>query len=182
MHYLKSATRSTQQLTIALFMMIVMLVLAAPALAYDAGTQIVIPSVNVSAPVVPVYLRQFPDGGVTWDVSGLRMNVGHLTGTPWFGQGGNVVLGGHSEQARGQADIFFHLDSVSVGDTILIYENGVELRYIVSAIRRVSQDDVSILAGTATERLTIMTCDTTSYDAGSGVYYDRVVVIADRTG
>ena len=51
------------------------------------GTRILIPSVGVSASIVEVYLD-----GVSWDVSHLGNNVGHLKGTAWLPATGNVVL------------------------------------------------------------------------------------------
>lgn len=150
-----------------------------PVAAYS-GTGISIPSIGVEAPITSVYIRQFADGSVTWDVSALSMNVGHFDGTAWFGQGSNVVLGGHSELARGQADVFYQLDRVGVGDEIIVWVDGSEIRYRVTETRTVSAADISILYPTNGERLTIMTCDLGSYNASNGSYSGRIVVIAER--
>lgn len=138
-----------------------------------------IPSVDISAPIVPIAMRQFDDGSVTWDTSDLTMNVGHLQGLPWFGQGGNVVLGGHSELARGQADVFYNLDKVQLGDEIIVWDEGRNLRYIVREITEVDRDNLSILQASDREILTIMTCELDSFAEG-GIYETRLVLIAER--
>lgn len=147
----------------------------APTFAYDAGVAISIPSIDVNAPIVTLPIRDLPHGR-TWDTSGLSMAVGYMEHTAWFGQGGNVVLGGHSELGRGQADIFYHLDQVAVGDEIIIYLDGSERRYVVASVFSVDQNDVSIVRPTPHEQLTIMTCDLESFDSGN--YNNRVVVVA----
>lgn len=146
--------------------------------AQDTGTILVIPSINVNAAVVPIYVTELDNGDVTWDTRGLNMTVGHLSGLPWFGQGGNVVLGGHSERRRGEPDIFYQLDNVTVGQEIIVQTAGQELRYQVVETRRVNARDLSILMPSDGERLTLFTCDLDSYFGGN--YANRFVVIAVR--
>jgi len=146
----------------------------------EPGVQITIPSIQVEAPIVPVYIREFPNGEVTWDVSDLRMSVGHFEGMPFVGQGGNAVLGGHSERARGEADIFYNLHQVSVGDEIIVTANGEEYHYEVQRVFSVDPQDLSVLYPTHSERLTLITCDLASFQEESGSYGRRVVVVADR--
>lgn len=162
------------------FLVIISIVLVVPAAAADTSTSIVIPSLGVDAPIVSIGLKTYPDGNVTWDTSKLGTKVGHLDGTPWFGQGGNIVLGGHSELARGQASVFINLHNTQVGDVITVNADGAQLLYTVTEVKVVEENDLSILYPTSGERLTIMTCDTTSY--ANGNYGRRVVVIAERTG
>lgn len=135
----------------------------------QSGARIGIPSIGVDASVVPVYLRQY-DFGATWDVEGLHWNTGHLYGTQWVGEGGNVVIAGHSERA-GQPDVFYRLDQVSVGDTITVTTGSQTMSYEVSQIYRISKYDLSPVRRTFSERLTLITCDLGSYN-------DRLVVIA----
>lgn len=144
------------------------------------GLVISIPSIQVEAPVVPVYIRTFPDGEVTWDVSDLRMAVGHFEGLPFVGQGGNAVLGGHSERARGEADVFYNLHRVQVGDLIEVRTEDVEYQYEVRRVFSVDPRDLSVLYPTPSEQLTLITCDLASYHEASGAYGRRVVVVADR--
>lgn len=175
------AVRGGMSLLIIAIIALATLLNPSAALAREA-TQISIPSINVNAPIVPIYIAAMPDGNVTWDTSGLHMSVGHLEGTASFGTPGNTVLGGHSELARGQADVFYNLDQVSHGDEILVTVGDQVLHYTVIETKTVSQNDLSIIYPTDGERITIMTCDIGSYNASNGTYNNRVVVIAERSG
>jgi sortase A len=106
--------------------------------------------------------------------------VGIFDGLPSIGTRGNAVLGGHSEQARGVADVFFNLHQVQVGDEVLVTTGGDPLRYQVVSVRSVNFRDLSILHDAGDERLTIITCDRSTYTAGG--YAGRVVVVARRVG
>ncbi|MEQ8676801.1 MAG: sortase [Aggregatilineales bacterium] len=163
--------------TLLLLMNIVMT--ASPVSAYDAtGVTISIPSIGVSAPIVSIGIRAFPNGDVTWDTTELTTQVGFLQGTAWFGQGGNIVLGGHSELAERAPSVFYDLDQVVVGDEIVINSDGQDIRYRVTSVSNVSYRDLSILYPSTSERLTIMTCDTASLSGGN--YSRRDVVVAER--
>lgn len=141
----------------------------------NGGTTISIPSIGVHT-----YITNAPLSAQlgTWDVSHLSMNVGHLQHTAWFGQGSNVVLGGHSETPSFTPDIFYNLGGVSVNDIITVHTNGQELNYRVTQVRSVSQNDLSIIYPTGGEQLTIFTCQRDSFDSNNGAYYNRLVVIA----
>lgn len=140
------------------------------------AVRIEIPSIDLSATIVPLDIKRLPTGS-TWETGSLTQQVGHFTGTSWFGESGNIALGGHSELARGQADIFYNLDQVEVGDSIYVTVDGKELEYIVTSKNRVSIEEVGVLAQTNYEKLTLITCDTQSYTLG-GTYDRRLVVNA----
>ncbi|NJL54239.1 sortase [bacterium] len=144
----------------------------------ETGVTLSIPAIDVEAPIVTLHIRAFPSGEVTWDTSSITTEVGFLDGMAWFGQGGNIVLGGHSELAGRAPAVFYHLDEVVVGDEIIVNDNGTEWRYVVTETFTVSDRDLSILYPTRSERLTLMTCDTDSLVGGQ--YSRRVVVIAER--
>jgi LPXTG-site transpeptidase (sortase) family protein len=146
--------------------------------ASEFDVTISIPSIEVEAPIVTLFIRAFPDGQVTWDTSEITSEVGYLDGLPWFGEGGNVVLGGHSELAGREPSVFYDLDDVELGDEIIVNDKGEEFVYIVTDVFEVEQYDLSILYPTNSEQLTLMTCDTDSLVGG--VYNRRVVVIAER--
>jgi LPXTG-site transpeptidase (sortase) family protein len=156
-------------ITIALFLM------TTNVEAQDA-TRIEIPDIDVSASVVPLNIVQFPNGVTTWDTRGLHMTVGYMTGTAWFGQGGNVVLGGHSEGANRQPDVFYRLDEVQVGQVIRVIFGEDVREYVVIQTYTVHETDLSPIFPTDHERLTIMTCDTASY--AEGYYPQRDIVVA----
>lgn len=144
----------------------------------DLGASISIPSIGVQAPVVRIGIRAFPNGEVTWDTSGLTTQVGHLEGMAWFGQSGNIVLGGHSELANRVPTVFYDLEEVAVGDEVIITQGSTTWRYVVTDTFEVSYRDLSILYPTTTERLTIITCALGSFSGSS--YSRRTVVIAER--
>jgi LPXTG-site transpeptidase (sortase) family protein len=148
----------------------------------SSPTTIEIADIGVSAVVVPVYIQSTPDGS-TWDVSGLRMNAGLLTGLGTFGQG-NTVIGAHSEATDGSVDLFYNLDAVQVGSQIIINVNGQLLTYEVNEVYRVGATDLRSLYPslypTQDERLTLITCDRGSYNSETGTYSQRVVVVAYR--
>ena len=147
--------------------------------AYDAtGANISIPSIGVDASIVSIGIRSFPNGEVTWDTTQLTNEIGFLQGTSWFGQGGNIVLGGHSELADRVPTVFYELDRVAIGDEIIVTVDGTEVRYVVTDVFNVNYRDLSILYPSNSERLTLMTCDPESL-SGDG-YSRRDVVIAER--
>jgi sortase A len=108
------------------------------------------------------------------------MTVGHFEGMPAVGQGGNTVLAGHSERARGEADIFYNLHRVAVGDHIIITSEDATYRYEVQRIFSVDPRDLSVLYPSGAEQLTLITCDLTSFEE-DGSYSRRTVVVAERT-
>jgi len=161
--------------------LVALLVFAPAAFAEGRTATISIPSIGVQAPVVEIYIRAFADGSVTWDTNGLQNNVGHLEGTAWFGEAGNVVLGGHSELPGRVASVFVNLDQVQVGDVIVIDHDGAQKQYAVTGVAQVDPADLSPIYPTSDERLTLITCDTTSF-AGGDTYARRLTVVAQRIG
>lgn len=143
----------------------------------DMGARISIPSIDVDAPIVQIGIRAFPGGEVTWDTTNLTSEVGHLEGLSWFGEGGNVVLGAHSELADRVPTVFYELDEVAIGDQITITQADTTWTYEVTAIRQVDFRDLSILYPTRSERLTLMTC--TPESLAGGIYNRRTVIIAE---
>ncbi|MFW5691795.1 MAG: sortase [Chloroflexota bacterium] len=156
---------------------------APPASARSSGiaapvqnAQIIIPSIAVNAPVVQTYLD-----GVSWDVSTLGMNVGHLQGTSWMSEiPGNIVLSGHVEMRDGRQGVFSGLDNLQPGDLIILQEGDVERRYVVVSIGETAPDDLAPVRPTLDERLTLITCD--AYDFFSDSYLERTVVVATPIG
>lgn len=144
--------------------------------AQTSETVISMPSIGVNASIVEVPLSAKLR---TWDVSNLVMNVGHLQYTAWFGESNNIVLSGHSQNARGESEVFYNLDATQVGDEIVVQSADTTYRYIVTRVTTVASDDLSILYHSQVETLTIFTCDISSYTGNS--YTRRHVVIAERS-
>lgn len=137
------------------------------------GSAIFIPSAGIYADVVQVYLS-----GTSWDVSRLGNNVGHLQGTPWVNQGGNIVLSGHVELSDGRTGIFRNLHELRVGDLVILIVDGNEWRYIIREINNTDPDDLTPLSQAGNDRLTLITCS--EYDFLRDAYLQRTIIVAER--
>jgi LPXTG-site transpeptidase (sortase) family protein len=135
---------------------------------------LVIPSLSINAPIVKSSL-----GDVTWDISHLEMSVAHLEGTGWLDKPGNIVLAGHMENASGEPELFSRLDALKPGDEIYVRREGDERKFAVTQVKRVPSTDVSIVAETNDERLTLLACALDSYNEAEGDYTEHQVVIAE---
>mgnify|MGYP002336116202 CR=1 FL=1 len=127
----------------------------------------------MTAPVIEVYLD-----GESWDVKSLGQNAGHLQGTAWFGETGNIVLAGHVELPDGRAGIFADIDEMNLGDPVIMRLNEAQRRYSITSIRKVAPDDLSVFYPTEDDQLTLITCD--AYDFLQNSYQERLVVVAER--
>lgn len=177
-----SASKRLRLLVLLTFMAVFSLLVAptVQAKTHKLGVTVSIPSVHIKASVVEVELRQFKDGSVTWDMSSVKSTVGHLQGTSWLDNPGNIVLAGHSELARRKPGIFARLDRVQVGDSIFLTNANDQWHYVVSETRVVNSDDLSVLVPTSGDQLTLITCYIASYNRKTGDYDKRLIVIAQR--
>jgi LPXTG-site transpeptidase (sortase) family protein len=84
--------------------------------------------------------------------------VAHYPGTSWPGGGSNIYLYAHARDG-----MFINLWNARIGDEIILtLVDGSQRRYLVSQILpKVPWNDMSVLAATPTEQLTLQTC--TSY-------------------
>ena len=114
-----------------------------------------------------------------WQVNHLGNRIGHLQGTTDIGQPGNIVLAGHIENAEGEASVFATIDEMEIGSPVTLLHLGQEFHYRVMEVKTVDQSDLSVVYPVeGSDRLTLITC--TGYDFISGVYNERVVVVAER--
>jgi LPXTG-site transpeptidase (sortase) family protein len=118
--------------------------------------------------------------GVSWAIDPWEEVVGHLQGTAWLNQTGNVVIGGHSEMPDGTAGIFHRLYNVGIGDEVFLQDADLTRRYIVVNILSVDYRELSVVYPTTQNRLTLITCDIPSYVAEQNIYYERLVIVADE--
>ncbi len=132
-----------------------------------------IPTIAVYTPIVDVYLD-----GVSWDVSQLGTNVGHLQGTAAPGEPGNIVLSGHVEMADGSPGVFATLQEVQVGDPIQIQRGDETWTYYVNMVGRTTPDDLTPLHPSNEDMITIITCG--SYNFFQDSYLERIIVRAMR--
>lgn len=140
-----------------------------------AEAHIYIPTAGVVSNIIQAYLD-----GSSWDISQLRSNVGHLEGTAWVDQPGNVVLSGHVELSNGTPGIFADLQLVSVNDIVRVQSDDVWHLYMVTEVYMTTPDNLEPLMPTADDRLTLITCD--SWDFLTNAYLERVIVVAERIG
>jgi len=143
----------------------------------QTNRKIFFPNAETAGTVVEAYRE-----GGSWDVSQLQDLVGHLEGTPWLGQPGNIVLAGHFEDALGRPGPFRYLYFAQVGDKILLQDGDQQILYVyeVRDVFRTDPNDVEVLRKTDTPRLTLITCDSWSYEQKE--YQERLVVVAEPIG
>ena len=134
------------------------------------ATRLVIPSLNIDAPVIEVPLV---DG--RWDVSIIQHEIGHLEATASIGQEGNMVLAGHVTLRSGGGP-FLHLYKLQPGDTALVYAGSERFEYRVVDKRQVSPDDLSVVRPSLEPTLSLLTCS--DWDAENRTYRQRFVVTA----
>jgi sortase A len=128
--------------------------------AQDSLTRVFVPKIGLDVLMVE---------GTTRDA--LLKGPGHLENTPLPGEAGNAVIAAHR-------DTFFRkLNSLRLGDDILVRRAAQEYRYVVSRKTVVKPNDISVLAPTQTSRLTLITCYPINF---IGPAPERLVVTADR--
>jgi LPXTG-site transpeptidase (sortase) family protein len=109
---------------------------------------------ELSVPIGKVHIRVIEGDGVTVPMF-LAMHYPR-TGQP--GGGSNAVFYAHAQQG-----MFLGLYSVHIGDEVrAIRADGTQVIYRVRSVQRVPFDDVSVLAPTPYEEITLLTC--TSYN------------------
>ena len=107
-------------------------------------TRIVIPSIDVDAPIV---------GGVGWE--DLKKGVGHLPGSANPGQRGNMYLAAHNDIF---GEIFRYLDDLELGDEFFVHGGDQMHRYVVTSKRVIEPTDVSVMYPSTEPIATLQTC------------------------
>ena len=123
------------------------------------ATRIVIPGLNVDAPVI---------NGVSWE--DLKKGVGHLPNSARPGQRGNLYLAAHNDIF---GEIFRHLDDLEPGDKYYIYAGEAKYTYVVREKRIIDPTDVSVMLPTTEPVATLQTCYPYLIDT------HRLVIIGD---
>ncbi len=106
--------------------------------------RIVIPAINVDAPVVQ---------GDDWEQ--LKKGVGQHVGTADPGQVGNHVLTAHNDI---YGEIFRALDQLQPGDEVQIQTISEIFTYVILETRVVEPTEVSVLAPSADPTITLISC------------------------
>jgi LPXTG-site transpeptidase (sortase) family protein len=176
MKFLQNAQRCLS----ALLLIAILGLLSTFAFASSSDVTLNIPALNINTPIVEIKIKQFPNGELTWDTQNLGMGVGHLEGTAWVDAPGNIVLGAHSELAKRQQGVFYNLDQLQIGDEIQLIRDAETREYVVTEAYEVEVTDMAPVYPTTTDRITLITCDTGSYNASTGNYNKRLIVVAER--
>ncbi len=128
--------------------------------------RIVIPSIEVDAPVTEVSLTAVAGSGQTyyqWQVPAAYEAGWHNTSAP-LGQPGNTVLNGHHNIF---GEVFGSLVDLEVGAEIIVYDKVSPHNYTVADVEilperdqplEVRQENASWIMPTTDERLTLVTC------------------------
>ena len=127
--------------------------------------QLVIPTISLNTPLVPVGLGTTVVNGQEYSIwNTAENNVGWHQGSGPPGQIGNTVLAGHSS---GGNEIFRHLEELEVGEDIFVRTNQGWYQYRVAEklILKEQGEPVEVRAANARwilptedERLTLITC------------------------
>ena len=108
------------------------------------ATRIVIPSIQIDAPIVQ---------GDGWEQ--LRRGVGQHVGTASPGQKGNLVLSAHNDIF---GEIFKDLDMLLPGDTVTINTMGEQFTYVINETEIVEPTAVNVMDATTAPTLTLISC------------------------
>jgi LPXTG-site transpeptidase (sortase) family protein len=138
------------------------------------------PTITISSLNISHKIKEFRLSGETWAIDPWERGIGHLEQTGWFDNPTNIVLAGHSTMPNGKPGVFAALDNLSLGQEIVLFDGNADRHYQVSDIRIVPVDDISVVMPTDHERLTLITCEISSYNTSIQGYTQRLVVIADR--
>jgi sortase A len=146
-------------------------------------SRIVIPSIGVDAPVVPISWHTIEVNGQeqpAWDVPDSYAVGWHETSAP-LGMYGNTVLNGHNTT---NGEVFRDLYTMEAGDTVVIYSEDAPYTYTVAEVLilpeagqplEVRLENARYILPTEEERLTLVTCHP------YGSLRNRLIVIAHPT-
>ncbi len=142
-------------------------------LAEDQGSNVIIPKIGVTAPIVYAHSND-PDA----IASLLREGVVHLSNTPTPGNTGNVYLVGYSASYPGSSGeyrgVFNRLPELQVDDDILVTSDTSEsLVYKVIDIKVVNSSGITSTKD-ATDKRRLLTLET-SYPSGNSESHYLVI-------
>ena len=110
----------------------------------EHGRRILIPAINVDAPIVE---------GDDWEA--LKKGVGHTVWSANPGERGNCVLSAHNDI---YGEIFRDLAELKVGDVVQVETLSRTYRYSVEQTRIIKPTEVEVMAQTSTPVLTLISC------------------------
>ncbi len=117
----------------------------------------ILEEVNTSLSIEKVFV----DGKIFQGVDAYTMDKGfwHFPSSTYPGHRGNFVVIGHRFMNIPPAkDTFYNLDKVNIGDEIKVNHSEGDYTYIVTEIKEVEANDLSVVKETDDYRLTLITC------------------------
>jgi LPXTG-site transpeptidase (sortase) family protein len=142
-----------------------------PAVPYaeNMGVTLEIPKLKLKMPIVGVPLVKG-----NWEVDWLSGVGGWLQGTAFPGLSGNSVIMSHVVTRYGTNGPFARLNTLSVGDRILITAFNRQYVYEVTSVGNVAPNDITVFKHASKPVVTLMTCS--KYNAVTKEYDGRLVV------
>lgn len=141
----------------------------------DIPVRLIIPKLNIDTDIEQVGLDKDQAMDVPKDVN----NVG------WYNLGfrpgelGNTVLAGHFDDVNGGPAVFFKLDELEVGDTVITVDGkGNQTKFQVALVETYKHDQVpleSVFGSFPIARLNLITCGGV-FDKVERMYSERTVV------
>lgn len=146
--------------------------------------RIIIPSIQLDAPIVPSKPKETKIGGKSYEQwqAPNKFAVGWQTDSVYIGQIGNTVLNGHHNV---DGKVFEHLNEVEAGDKIIIAGSTYQYEYRVVNVMIFPERDVDVktrlenarwILPSTDERVTLVTC----WPAWSNTH--RLIVVAQPIG
>lgn len=140
------------------------------------AVRLVIPSIQLDSEVAQAGIRRNQQGNLEWETMPF-IAVHYAEDTAKIGARGNAVIAGHVV-TLGEGNVFRNLYRVDLHDEIQVWDDGGRLRrYQVTRVRLVAPSDISVMAPTLEETLTLITCGG-AFDPVTREFSDRLIVIA----
>ncbi len=141
----------------------------------DSQFSIIIPKINANAKVI----RNVNPYESSEYQKALTQGVAHASGTATPDQFGNVFIFAHSAtnwyQANDYNAVFYLLNKLVAGDSIIVYFENIPYNYSVDEIKFVKPAEVDYLSNNLnTNQLTLMTC------WPPGTTLKRLIVVATK--
>ena len=150
-----------------------------PVLQTVAPARILVPSIDVDAPIIELGLK--PNGEM--DAPEGPSPVGWYNFSPTPGNPGNTVMSGHRDWRTGVTGVFWRLNEIRPGDRIAVQlADGNQVEYIAAVSALIGEDEMPIsevVGHTDVETITLISCEGVFNPATHG-YDKRRVVWASR--
>lgn len=146
---------------------------------YGLPVRLQIPKIKVDATVMYLGLTKAGDMAAPSNI----VDVGWYKYGPNPGNTGSAVIDGHIDGLRGEPGVFFDLNKLQPGDSVLIVDNrGQTASFVIreSQTYDQSQQPSEVFNSSNGAHLNLITC-TGAWDATQRHFLERLVVFADKS-